>query len=341
MQYRQLGKTNLKVSVIGFGGVPITRVSQEEATETLHSAFDLGVNFIDTARSYSDSEEKIGKALAEYNDRDKIIIATKARKQTAEEMAESIEESLQILQTDYIDLYQVHDLKEGQLETVTGPGGAIEALQEAKEAGKIGHIGLSGHRPNAMIPAIRSGHFATAQIPLNIIDYPLFKDNIPAAQEEEVGLIIMKPLCGGLMESAPRALRFVLSHPVSTAIPGMDSPEEVQENVAVGQKGNELTETDMKKLEEEAAELGQDFCRRCGYCEPCPAGIAIPDIFRFDRYYVSYFSKEWAKQQYEGLAAHVPECIDCAHCEEKCPYQLPIRDKLQQAHEHLSGENDN
>ncbi len=339
MNYRSLGQTGLRVSVIGFGGVPINRVCPELALETLHRAFDLGINFIDTARSYGDSEEKIGLGLQQYGgDAREIILATKSMVRDARGMAEDIDTSLKMLQTDHIHLYQVHDPDPSGLEKVLGPDGAMEALVEARDAGKIGHIGVSGHRPQVLIPAMETDLFETVQMPLNIIDYPLFKDNIPVATQRDMGIIVMKPLCGGLLKSPPRALRFVLSNPVSTAIPGMDSPEQVEENVASGREEIDLSEIDIAHLEAEAEELGKEFCRRCGYCKDCPVDLEIPEVFRFDRYYTSYFAKDWARQQYADLDVTVEACLDCGECEESCPYQLPVRRKLREAHDRLSGD---
>jgi len=338
LKYRELGNTDLQVSSIGFGGVPINRICTDRAVRTMHRAFDLGINFIDTARSYGDSEEKIGKALNRYPSHNNIILASKSKVRSAVKMKDEVDRSLRAMNTDYIHLYQIHDLRENDLDKVTAPGGALEALDRARKEGKIGHIGVSGHRPQALIPAMKAGIFETVQMPLNIIDHPLFSDNIPVATEHSLGIIVMKPLCGGLMESPVQALKFVLSHPVSTAIPGMDSPQQVEENARVGCQDIEFSKSDLANLKKEAAELGKDFCRRCGYCDICPAGLDIPDVFRFDRYYTSYFAENWARDQYSNLEVTVDDCLDCGKCEEVCPYQLPIRDKLQMAHERLTSE---
>ena len=335
MQFRRLGSTGISVSSIGFGGVPLSRIGCEEAVRVLHRAFDRGVTLVDTARSYGDSEIKIGKALP---GREGVVLASKSQATDAEGMARHIRESLARLDTDHIHLYQCHDLREGYLEQITAPGGAMEALVKAREEGLIGHIGVSGHRPGLLGPAIESGLFETIQVPLNVVDYPLFREAIPAAVKHDLGIIVMKPLCGGLMESVTTAFRFVLQHPVSSAIPGMASLEEVDENTAVGAEEPSFTEKEMEQLNQEARQLGHDFCRRCGYCQPCPVGLDIPDILRFDRYYVSYFTKEWARDQYRESGNWVEDCLDCGECEDRCPYDLPIREKLRQAHERLAGE---
>jgi len=338
MRQRQLGQTGLRVSVIGFGGVPVNRVDYARAERTLHAAFDAGINIVDTARSYGDSEEKIGRALQSWESSDEIILATKSQKRDASGMAEAIDESLAALRTDFIHLYQIHDLREGELEQVEGPGGALNALCAAQEDGKIGHIGLSGHRPRVLMPAMHRASLplAVVQIPLNIVDYPLFRENVPAALEQDLGILVMKPLCGGILKTMPEALRFVLSHPVSSVLVGMDCTKEVRENASIGCEPVDFSKSDREELQRQADELGSSFCRRCEYCMPCPAGLQIPDILRFERYFSSYFTEEWAQEQYRQLDYSVDDCIDCGRCEELCPYGLPVRQYLDTAHRHLT-----
>ncbi len=335
---RELGQTGIKVSVIGLGGVPIVRVSAQEATRVVHAALEQGINFIDTARSYGDSEEKLGHALR--GKRSGVVLATKSMARDGDSMARDIARSLTLLATDYIDLYQVHDVRAGDLEPIMARGGALEALLEARRRGQIGHVGLSCHHPDVMIPAIETGAFATIQLPLNIVDYPLFADAIPPAVARNMGIIVMKPLCGGILKSPDLALRFVLSHPVSVAIPGMASVDEVDENASVGVDQAGLKPGEVELLRSEADALGNTFCRRCGYCIPCPAGIEIPDVFRFERYHVSYFAREWAQAQYRALEHRAEACLDCGECEARCPYGLDIRGALLRAHRLLSPADD-
>ncbi len=338
MKYRKLGNTGLSVSVIGFGGVPINRLERPQAERTLHAALDAGINVIDTAQSYGDSQDKIGRAVQSHPHRHEVILATKSQERSAEGMSQAIDESLAALRTDHIHLYQIHDPREGDLERIAAPGGALEALIAARERGKIGHIGLSGHRPGILTPAMRDDNLplSTVQIPLNIVDYPLFRAHIPVASEQGLGILVMKPLCGGLITSTREALSFVLSHPVSSALVGMDCTREVKENCTAGRQSFDLSEEEQDELQRQADVLGVDFCRRCEYCLPCPAGLEIPDILRFDRYYSSYFTEEWAQEQYRQLESNVSDCIDCGTCEERCPYDLPVREQLEAAHRHLT-----
>ena len=333
MHYRRLGRTDLMVSMLGFGGVTINRIPFADAISVLRHAFELGINFVDTAQSYGESEAMIGQALRQFSG--EIHLASKSRAQSASAMTKAIDESLKRLQTDHIAVYQFHDLREDDLDPIQAPGGALEGMVKAKEAGKIGHIGFSGHRPQAIIPAIETNRFDVVQVPFNIIDAPLFKDSLPVANRYDLGIIVMKPLCGGLLKSPAQALRYVLSQLVTTAIPGMDSIEQVEENVTISNEDITLSDEDLVDLEEEVDALGNKFCRRCGYCSPCPGGLELLDIFRYDRYHTSYFAKDWACEQYAALDFDFTHCTDCGFCEERCPYQLPVRDMLKEAHHRL------
>jgi hypothetical protein len=336
MHYRRLGKTSLMVSVIGFGGVPMRRMAPDEAVRVIQHALDLGVNFIDTARSYATSEEKIGAAMK--GRRDRVILASKTMKRTAVEMRAEIEATLRTAGTDYVDLYQIHDLATAaDFAQVTGPGGALEALVRAREQGLIRHIGATSHQPGALGVAARSGLFETVQFPFNIIDAELFLDMIPACNELDLGTIAMKPLCGGALQNPPLALRYVLAHAVTTAIPGMESIAQVDENLTAGTgEVPVLSGAEMAALKDEAERLGGEFCRRCGYCQPCAAGVDIPTILRIERYHVAYFMPEWAHEQYTALPVRSDACQDCGECEERCPYNLPVRAMLARAHERLT-----
>ncbi|MDP4092162.1 MAG: aldo/keto reductase [Bacillota bacterium] len=334
MDYRILGKTGLKVSVVGFGGIPLNNVPMNDAVKLVNRALDLGVNFFDTARCYGQSEEKMGEALKSR--RNECYIATKSLERTKKDIIKELDTSLRNLKTDYIDLYQIHDLRKPEdYSTVMSPGGALEAVLDAKKEGKIKHIGVSSHQPTLIVQAVRTGYFETVQIPYNIIDFELFQDVLPVANGLNMGIIIMKPFSGGLFKDASKALRFVLSHPITTVIPGMASVNELEENVKVCENASVLTEAELEQLKKEADRLGKDFCRRCGYCLPCPQGIDIPTVFRYERYFDSYYQEAWAREQYEWLPIKADECIECGKCESKCPYELHIKEKLKSAHKKL------
>ncbi|HHW40217.1 MAG TPA: 4Fe-4S dicluster domain-containing protein [Syntrophomonadaceae bacterium] len=330
MRYRTLGRTGLKVSEIGFGGIPIQRISLEEAVAVINRALDLGINFFDTARGYTDSEEKLGVALRKR--RDGAFIATKSMARTKEEMAADIKKSLETMGLDYIDLYQMHNVKDREsLQRVLGKDGALAALKEAKENGLIRHIGVTGHIKSFLIELMKTGEVETVQLPFNPVETNDVREVLEMAGKTNTGVIVMKPLAGGAFKNASLSLRYILEHPVSVVIPGMDSVQQVEENAAVGSSPLQLSAEERSALEEEVARLGTTFCRRCEYCQPCPQGIDIPMVFLLDGYYQRYDLKGWARQRYEGMKVKPDACQECGECEEKCPYSLPIRRMLREA----------
>ena len=334
MEYRELGKTGMRVSAVGFGALVIQNKPEKQAVEVVRKALEMGINFFDTARCYGDSEIKIGKALQGV--RDRYYIATKSLERTKKSLKDELETSLRNLKVDTIDLYQIHDLRKPEdYDRVMGPGGALEAVLDAQKEGKVRHIGVSSHQPTLIVKAMETGYFETVQIPYNIIDYELFQHVIPVANRMNMGTIVMKPFAGGLFKDASKALRFVLSHPITTVIPGMGSLEELEENLRVTENATVLSDEELSELKQEADRLGKDLCRRCGYCLPCPQGIDIPTVFRYQRYLDTYYQEEWAREQYAALKTQADRCIECGSCESRCPYELKITDKLKVAHEVL------
>ncbi|MBN2134935.1 MAG: aldo/keto reductase [Acidobacteria bacterium] len=315
----ELGNTGLKVHRIGFGGIPIQRLSMEESDRILHEAIDRGIDFFDTARAYTDSEEKFGRVLPEY--REKIIIATKTFSRDADKAFADVDISLKNMKTDYIDLYQLHNIStEKDMEKVLGPGGALEGLKRAKEQGKIGHIGVTGHKPWILLQMIN--HFETMQFPFNIIEIKAADELIPALKERKIGAIAMKPVAGGALKNVELNLRYILTHGMDVAIPGMDLPEQVGQNVSVAENLQPLNDEEMKTLLGEKDELGETFCRRCEYCMPCPQGLNISFLHLIIGYYFRYGLEEWALERLAGLDKKYTDCIACGECIKKCPYDL-------------------
>lgn len=329
MKYVTLGKTGLQISRMGFGGIPIQRVDAAVTRELVLAMVEKGINYIDTARGYTVSESYLGEALEGV--RDKFVLATKSMARTKEAMAADVETSLRNLRTDYIDLYQIHNPNMEQLEQVIGAGGALEALQEAKTAGKIGHIGLTAHSLEVFEKALELDWVETIMFPYNIVETQA-AELMKKCTEKGIGFIDMKPLAGGAIEDAALALRFICANPdVTVVIPGMFDLKEIEQNLAAAEDKTPLTAEETAKIAEIRKQLGNQFCRRCNYCAPCTVGINIPSVFLFQGYLDRYGLGDWAKDRYGSLAVKASACIACGACEKRCPYELPIREMLKDA----------
>lgn len=329
MEYRTLGKTGLNVSRMGFGGIPIQRIDAAGTKVLIRQLYQNNVNYIDTARGYTVSEEYLGEALEGL--REHFVLATKSMARTKEDMARDIDISLKNLRTDYIDLYQVHNPNKEQLEQVIAPGGALEALKEAKAAGKIGHIGVTLHYLELFERAIDFDWVETIMFPYSIVETQ-GEELIRACAERNIGFICMKPLAGGAIDNAPVALRYVVSNPsVSVVIPGMAAPEELQQNLEAVNNTEPMSEAERDAVKHIRDSLGTQFCRRCNYCAPCTVGISIPNVFLMEGYYSRYDLKDWAVFRYNAMEKKASDCIACGACEPRCPYHLPIRQMLKNA----------
>ena len=326
MEYRTLGKTGLLVSCLGFGGIPIQRIDAAGTRVLMEKLVENGINYIDTARGYTVSEQYLGQALEGI--RDKFVLATKSMARDKAGMEKDIGISLSNLRTDYIDLYQVHNPSMAQLEQIIGQGGALEALQEAKAAGKIGHIGLTAHSLEVFEKALELDWVETVMFPYNIVETH-GEALIAKCAEKNVGFIVMKPLAGGAIEDATLAMRFVSANPnVSVTIPGMAALSELEQNLAAVNDTTPLSDAELAKIDAIRKELGTQFCRRCGYCAPCTVGIIIPNMFVFEGYLERYGLADWAKGRYATQEKTASDCIGCGVCESRCPYNLPIREML-------------
>lgn len=326
MDYVTLGKTGLKISRMGFGGIPIQRIDAQGTKELIHKMADAGVNYIDTARGYTVSEEYLGYALEGV--RDKFVLATKSMARTKDAMAADIEKSLGNLRTEYIDLYQVHNPSMEQLEQVMGEGGALEALKEAQAAGKIGHIGLTAHSAAVFERALELGWVETIMFPYNIVESQ-GEELIARCKEKNIGFIAMKPLAGGAIENASLAIRYICANDnVTVVIPGMAEEKELEQNLRACLDASPLSEEERKEIAGIREQLGSNFCRRCNYCAPCTAGINIPSVFLFAGYLERYDLGDWARDRYNSLAVKASACVECGECETRCPYHLPIREML-------------
>ena len=336
MEYTNLGNTGLKVSRLGFGGIPIQRITQEEATALIRKLPEYGINYIDTARGYTVSEEYLGIAMEGI--RDKFVLATKSMARTREAMEKDIETSLKNLRTDHIDLYQVHNAPPAQMNIVTGEGGALEALLEAKAAGKIGHIGITAHEIGTFEMGLEMDWVETIMFPYNFVELQA-ADLIRKCAEKGKGFICMKPLAGGAIENAPLAMRFIASNKdITVNIPGMANEDELKQNVAAACDPAPLSEDDLKEVQNIRDTLGNQFCRRCNYCQPCTMGINISFCFTINGYLTRYGLKDWAIGRYKGMAVEPNACIECGMCESRCPYHLPIIEMLKDVYSNFQKE---
>lgn len=331
MEYRILGKTGLKISRLGLGGIPIQRIDAEGTRTLLHQMMEKGVNYIDTARGYTVSEEYLGYALEGI--RDKFVLATKSMARDKASMARDIDISRNNLRTDYIDLYQVHNPSMQDLEKVVAPGGALEALLEARSAGKIGHIGLTAHSLEVFEKALSYDWVETIMFPYNIVENQ-GEALMHRAAEQNVGFIVMKPLAGGAIEDATLALRYLNQCPdVTVVIPGMADEAELEQNLAAMEDTSPLTQQELDEMDTIRRSLGTQFCRRCNYCAPCTVGIQIPSVFLMQGYLTRYNLEDWARKRYATLEVKASACVQCGACETRCPYNLPIREMLKKAAE--------
>lgn len=328
MQYVRLGKTNLHVSAVSFGGIPIQRGTAADTKALVDKMQELGMNFIDTARGYTVSEEYLGAALE--GRRGEFIVASKSMVRDYEGMKRDVGISLNNLKTDYIDLYQIHNIKTADFDVVFGENGAYKALVEAKKEGKIRHIGITAHGINDLKRIVEefSDRVETIMFPYNIVEVQ-GEEALKEAKTKDIGTIAMKPLAGGNLDDWNLALRFIATSGVcDISIPGMGDVEEVEKNAAACCDLSPLTKEECAEIERLRKELGNQFCRRCGYCAPCTVGIDIPTNFVFVNYLRKYGLSDWARDRYASLKVNAADCIECGVCEERCPYDLPIRSML-------------
>jgi predicted aldo/keto reductase-like oxidoreductase len=333
MNYRKLGRTGLEVSCIGFGAIPIANLSGEEADRVLTAALDNGMNFIDTARGYRESEERIGASLSHRRAEYYLATKTKARKEEA--IREELRTSLDKLCTDRIDLYQIHYVNNDTvLDNVLAPSGALSTLQAIRSEGICDYIGITGHDAAVLLRAAQTGEFDTIQGAFSYIEREeKILNLIEYCQRENIGFIVQKPLAGGAIAPAAAGLRWILTHPVSTVIPGMLSVAQAEENARVGGEEPAITDGEREVLDALVRELGDRFCRRCNYCHAvCPEGIRIGVILEFLGKGKVPENFALSQRWYRGFEINGSNCTECGLCLSECPYELPIPDMLREAH---------
>lgn len=363
LQKRRLGRTNLEASQVGFGGTWISELPIYGAIAVVRRAFDLGINYFDTAKLDGDSEEKIGASLKSV--RDQCIIATKTGSRTKQGSIKDVKSSLRRLKTDHLDIIQLHGIDdEKTLDKAMGPNGSLKTCKEAQKQGLVNFIGITGHKPRILVKAVESGEFDTVLVPINVVTRQALEELVPIAKANDVGVVVMKPFSAKTSnlitclyqpslslisqepelkallgesgdEMARSALRYVLSNDVSVVIPGLSTLNEVEVAANVGKEYTSLSAEEKHRFSFHSG----NYCRDCGQCLPCPQNVNVPAILRFHNLHKTYGLKVWAKKLYNGLEVKADKCEEnCDECESRCPYQLSIKNKLKKAHQNMETE---
>ena len=316
-----LGSTGITVPQNGFGALPIQRISTEEAATILRRAYEGGMRFFDTARAYSDSEEKIGAAFHGFGaERENVFIATKTAAATPEQVREQFATSLRNMELDYVDIYQFHCVSQCYK---PGDGtGMYECMQELKAAGKIRHIGITTHKLGIAKEIIESGLYETLQYPLSYLSSDEEIALVGECKKHNMGFIAMKGLAGGLINNAPAAMAFMLQFDNVIPIWGVQRMSELEDWLAFMDETPEDTDEIRAFVEKEKLELAGDFCRGCGYCMPCPVGIQINNCARMSLMLRRAPSKAWLTKEMQAEMMKIENCLHCGACASKCPYEL-------------------
>ena len=314
-----LGRTGLAVPQNGFGALPIQRIPKPDAVRLLRRAFDGGVRFFDTARAYSDSEEKVGEAFADGL-RDEIVLATKTMARTPAEFREQLETSLRTLRTDRIDIYQFHCV--GQCWRPGDGSGMYEEMLAAKAAGKIRHISVTSHLVAVAEECVDSGLYDTLQFPFSSLASDREIALVRRCAAADVGFIAMKGLAGGLIRRSEAAMAFIAQFPNVVPIWGVQHERELDEWLSYMNDTPSMTPELSAFIEEEKKALSGSFCRGCGYCMPCPVGIKINNCARMSLMLRRAPSRVWLTPEWQAEMARIDSCLNCRKCASRCPYGL-------------------
>lgn len=327
---QRLGKTGLEVTGMGFGGIPIQRVSEEEAVAVVKHVVKKGVNLLDTARSYTTSEKCIGMALKQTDGQ--VYISTKSPDRTAQGILKHLQISLGLLQVGKIDIYNLHGVNSfPHYEKVLAPGGALEGLKKARDGRLIDFLGITSHNLDVLEQAVSDGHFDAIMVCHSFLEPKAEEKVIPRAIEKDLGIMTMKNFSGGVIEDASVALKYALSTPGVVPIPGVDSISKADQNWEVFTLPSyAMTDEEIARLEAIREEYKDKFCRRCDYCLPCPEGIHIQTMLgirsMIKRMGENAFDREWIKDAIEKGRS----CTECGECMPRCPYDLPIPELIKQ-----------
>lgn len=328
MEYTRLGRTGLSVSRTSFGALPIQRIPEEQSTAILRAAYEAGINFYDTANAYTDSEYKLGRALGDV--RKNIIIATKTAPAAPELMQQRLEQSLKMLKTDYIDIYQLHCAP--KVYRPDEEDGIYDWILQKKREGVIRHIAITAHRITVAEEALESGLYDTLQYPFSVLADEREIKLVQRAAALDIGFIAMKAMAGGLIRRPDVTFAFLRQYPQVVPIYGIQRMEELRQWLSLENAPPRWDEEMQRLAAEEKASLGGDFCRSCGYCMPCPMGIEIPNAARMSLLmtrspYKPYITAEWQAKMHK-----IKDCANCRRCVAHCPYSLDtprlLRDQL-------------
>lgn len=343
MRKVRLGRTNLDISRWALGGIPLSTVMGGKDEETIdrvfNAALDYGINLVDTSRVYMDSETLIGQVMKTR--RKDCIIATKSHSREYDAVMADLDQSLKELQTDKIDIYQIHELYPHEVDTAMGKGGALEAFKKAREQGLIDYIGLTSHHVSVLIDLVKTGEFDTIMFPFNVIEREPEKELLALVRSMDIGTLVMKPIAGGAILNIEKAFRFFNGYPVDVILNGVATLDQLNGNLKCAEATEPLSEQELKDFEAEVATLGKDFCRRCSYCLPCPNDIIIPIM-------IHVVWQKWAERSYEDLSELDQQmgrnlmvwwqaCEDCGQCEDKCPYDLQTMKRKNELMEIFAG----
>ena len=318
MRMVTLGTTGITTPQNAFGALPIQRVDKETAVRILRKARDGGMTYFDTARAYSDSEEKLG--LAFEGMRGQIYLASKTMASTPEGFRKDLSRSLELLRTDYIDVYQFHCA--GRVYRPGDGTGMYECMLEAKAAGQIRHIGITAHKIGVAVEAAESGLYETLQFPFSYLAGEKEEELVRLCRDHQVGFVCMKGLAGGLITNSTAAMAFMTQYDNALPIWGIQRESELDEWLAFMQETPVYSEEVRALVEKERGELSGSFCRGCGYCMPCPAGIAINNCARMSLLLRRAPSQSWLSEHWQAEMKKIEGCLHCKRCISRCPYEL-------------------
>lgn len=328
MKKVRLGRTGLSVTQLGWGGIPIQRVSQEEAVAVVRAVVEMGVDLIDTARGYTDSEQKIGLALQTL--KRPVVLSSKSQLRTRK-IEEDVGKSLEQMRVKKIDIYHLHAVNRfEEYEEIVKSGGAYEGLLRAKDRKQIDHIGISSHNLKVLERAIEDNFFDVIMACYSFLEPDAKKKVFPMARAKGIGIIAMKPFSGGVIGDPAPALKFVLQQPDVVTIPGSETMEKARANWEVFLQGPRLTEKDWDRIETLRRELDHQFCRRCDYCQPCTEKISIQHILGVRLIVKRFGLKTEQLDWFRSLIEKARNCSECGDCLKRCPYQLPIPELIKE-----------